>query len=149
MNKIYKNEPCPECGNFTNRGLTIDAVIVKDGAILLIRRRVEPFKGYWATPGGYVGWDETVDEVVKREVKEETNLDVNEIHFVGVYSLPDRHPNQAINLLYLVKVKEGEPIKGDDAEEVKWFSLDSLPPDLAFDHSQNIKDALGVINKTS
>ena len=81
MNKIFKDEPCPECGNFTNRGVTIDAVIIKDQSILLIKRGAEPFKSYWATPGGYVGWDETIEEVVKREVKEETNLDVLKCKF--------------------------------------------------------------------
>ena len=86
MNKIYKNKPCPECGNFTNRGISIDAVIIKRKKVLLIKRGAEPFKDYWGTPGGYVTWDETVEDTVRREVKEETNLDVAGMKFVVIYS---------------------------------------------------------------
>jgi 8-oxo-dGTP diphosphatase len=147
MKKIYKDKPCPECRNFTNRGVSIDAVIIRDKKILLIRRGVEPFKDYWGTPGGYVGWDETVEDTVRREVKEETNLDVEDMKFVGVYSSPKRHPKQVINLVYLVDAKEGEVKVSDDAVLAEWFSLEKIPADLAFDHRQNVKDALKLLNK--
>lgn len=114
-------------------------MIIKGRKLLLIKRGVNPFKGYWATPGGYVDWNETTEETVKREVKEELNLTVTETKLIGVYSKPERHPKQAINLAYLVKV-EGILKTGDDALEAKWFSLNSLPR-LAFDHAEIIKDA--------
>ncbi len=144
MRKIYKDEPCPECGNFTNRGVSVDAVIIKDGRVLLIKRGTEPFKGYWGTPGGYVGWDETVEETVKREVKEETNLEVIGVKLVGIYSSPKRHPKQVINVVYLVEV-EGKLKPRDDAAEAKWILLDEIPEELAFDHKQNIEDALKLL----
>lgn len=147
MRRVYTIEPCPKCGNFTNRGVLVDAVIIKDQQILLIKRGVEPFKGYWGTPGGYVGWDETIEETVKREVKEETNLDVINSKLVGVSSLPSRHTRQVINLVYLIEVKDGEVKVADDAVEAKWFDLDDLPDELAFDHKENIKDALKLLNK--
>ncbi len=144
MRKIYKDEPCPECGNFTNRGVSVDAVIIKDGTVLLIKRGTEPFKGSWGTPGGYVGWDETVEETVKREVKEETNLEVIGVKLVGIYSSPKRHPKQVINVVYLVEV-EGKLKPRDDAAEAKWILLDEIPEELAFDHKQNIEDALKLL----
>ena len=145
MKKVYKNEPCPECGNFTNRGLSIDAVIIKDKKILLIKRGLDPYKGFWATPGGYVGWDETIEETVKREVKEETCLDVSNLIFVGVYSSPKRHPKQVINVVYLVEVKNGKVRVSDDAVDARWFSINKIPNELAFDHRKNIKNALNLI----
>lgn len=141
MADLKKDEQCLHCGRFANRGLSIDAVIIKDGKVLLIQRGIEPNKGFWGTPGGYVGWDETVEGAVKREVKEETNLEAVETKLVGVYSSPARHPKQVINIVYLVKVAEGEIKPGDDAMNVKWFPLDQLPEKMALDHKQNIQDA--------
>jgi len=97
--------------------VTIDALIIKDNKILLIKRGADPFKGFWGTPGGYVEWDETVEDAVKREVKEELGLDTTSLKFVGLYSAPERHPKQCINVAYTVTV-EGEPKSGDDAK--KW-----------------------------
>ena len=120
MNKLSNNEPCPSCGRFANRGVTIDAVIIKNSKILLIKRGVEPFKGYWGTPGGYVGWDETIDDAVKREVKEELGVNVISWKQLDVLSDPNRHPKQCIDIPYLVEI-EGNPQVGDDADEYKWF----------------------------
>lgn len=145
MSDLAKDQPCPHCGRYANRGVSIDALIVKDNKILLIQRGAEPFKGFWGTPGGYVGWDESTEETVKREVKEETNLEVTETKMVGVYSSPDRHPKQVINIVYLVKVKDQEIKHGDDALDAQWFDLDNLPDQMALDHKQNIKDAVKML----
>lgn len=131
----------PHCGRYANRGISIHAVIVRDNQILLIQRGAEPFRGYWGTPGGYVSWDETTEETVKREVKEETGLDVLSTKLVGVYSAPARHPKQVINLVYLTKIGDGQLKHYDDALDAKWFSLDELPEQMALDHKQNIQDA--------
>lgn len=141
MQSLKNDEQCPNCGRFANRGVSIDAVIINNNQILLIQRGVEPNKGYWGTPGGYVSWDESTEETVKREVKEETGLEVIETKLVGVYSSPSRHPKQVINLVYLTKVHYGNPIHNDDAMDAKWFLLDELPEQLALDHKQNIQDA--------
>lgn len=137
----FKNKQCPTCHTYPNRGVSVDAVIIKNDQILLIQRGVEPNKEFWATPGGYVEWDESTQETVKREVKEETNLDVTSTKLVVVYSDPKRHPRQVINLVYLVFVSNGEIKHGDDAKDIKWFPLDALPAQMAFDHKQNIEDA--------
>jgi 8-oxo-dGTP diphosphatase len=144
MPKTYKDRPCPHCGNFTNRGVSVDAVIIKNGKILLIKRGVEPFKDYWGTPGGYVSWDENAEDTVKREVKEETGLSVLSMNFIKVATSPDRHPKQVINLVYLVDA-EGKLSAGDDAVQCKWFDLNNLPEKLAFDHRENIERAVEYV----
>lgn len=142
---LKRDEQCPSCGRFANRGVSIDAVIIQDGNILLIQRGAEPYKGFWGTPGGYVSWDESTEETVQREVKEETGLEVLETRLVGVYSSPSRHPKQVINLVYLTKVGNGEPRHNDDAMDAKWFSLNNLPDQMALDHKQNIQNAIKLL----
>ena len=144
MQKLYKASACPSCGNFTNRGLSVDAVVVRNGKVLLIKRAKEPFKGYWGTPGGYVGWDETIEEAVSRELKEETGLIVTTVKFVRYSSSPERHPKQVINFVYFVEA-DGDPIASDDALEFVWFDLNNLPENLAFDHAENIAMAIKLL----
>lgn len=138
---LSNNEPCPHCGRFANRGVTIDAIIINDDKVLLIKRGVEPFKGYWGLPGGYVGWDETIADAVKREVKEELDASVVSVKELGIYSDPSRHPRQCVDVPHYVEI-EGEPKAGDDAQEFKYFSLNELPEEMAFDHKQLIHDYL-------
>ena len=124
--KLKRNDPCLTCGRFDNRGVSIDAVLIKDTKILLIKRGSQPYKGFWGTPGGYVDWDESAEEAVKREVKEETGLEVIKTSLIGVYSNPTRHPKQTINIVYIAYVASGEAKASDDATEVKWFPISEL-----------------------
>jgi len=121
--------------------ITVDGVIIKNGKILLVKRRNEPFKGRWALPGGFVEYGETVEKAVLREVKEETGMDAKIKKLVGVYSNPARDPRgHTISIVFLLE-GEGDAIAGDDAIEAKFFDLNELPP-LAFDHEKIIKDAI-------
>ena len=118
---LQKDQVCPHCGRFDDRASTIDAVIIREGKVVLIKRGSEPDKGKWGTPGGYIAWNETLEDCVRREVKEETGLKVKDLKFVGVYSDPKRHPKQTINHVYLAWVENGDINHGDDAEEADWF----------------------------
>ncbi len=125
--------------------VTVDGVIIKNGKVLLIKRKNEPFKGRWALPGGFVEYGETVEEAALREVKEETGMDARIKKLVGVYSDPDRDPRgHTISIVFLMEAK-GETIAGDDAIEARFFDLNDLPP-LAFDHAKIIKDAVKTFN---
>ena len=125
--------------------VTVDGVIIKNGKVLLIKRKNEPFKGRWALPGGFVEYGETVEEAVLREVKEETGMDAKIKKLVGVYSSPDRDPRgHTISIVFLMEAK-GETIAGDDATEARFFDLKKLPP-LAFDHAKIIEDAVKTFN---
>jgi|SRR5579885_936457 len=134
------NQPCPQCGRYDNRAISVDAVIVSDGKILLIKRNVDPYKGYWALPGGHLEWNEDAAERVAKEVKEETGLTVMHSELINVYTRPTRDPKQKISLAYAVET-QGEPQAGSDAGELQWYNLNALP-DLAFDHHMIIVDYL-------
>ena len=142
----FKTEKCPHCGCYSNRPLAIDAVIIRNKKILLIRRGNAPCKDLWALPGGHVDWNETVDETVVREVMEETGLSVKKFKLIGVYSNIKRHPLQAVAVAFFVSVKRGKEKAGSDAGKIMWFDLGSLPEELAFDHHEIIADAVKSIS---
>lgn len=126
--------------------LTVDAVIPYQGGIVLIKRKNEPYKGYYALPGGIVEYGESVESAVVREVREETGLECEVVRLVGVYSDPDRDPRgHYVSVCFLLRVAGGKLRASSDAEEVKVFKLSELP-ELAFDHSKMVRDAEVMLN---
>lgn len=121
--------------------VTIDAIILNEKReVLLIKRKNEPFKGFWALPGGFVEYGEIVEDAVLREVKEETGLDVEIIKLFNVYSDPKRDPRgHTISIVYYCKVKGGFLKGGDDAKEAKWLKVDQ-DLKLAFDHNKILRE---------
>ncbi|WP_456367771.1 NUDIX domain-containing protein [Thermococcus sp.] len=126
-------------------GITVDAVIIHNNGVVLIRRKNEPFRDHYALPGGFVEYGETVEEALIREAREETGLNVRPIKLVGVYSRPDRDPRGHTITVAFLCIGEGELKAGDDAKDVFVFPVDeALRLPLAFDHSEILKDALKV-----
>lgn len=128
-----------------NPHLTVDAVILHEGRVLLIRRGRPPYEGTWALPGGFVDIGETVEAATVREAKEETGLDTVLDRLLGVYSDPARDPRghtvSVTHLAHPAPDADPETAKGgDDAAEARWFPLDELPA-LAFDHDRILADA--------
>ncbi len=123
-------------------GLTVDIVIIHNNGVVLIKRKRDPYRGFWAIPGGFVEYGESVEEAAVREAKEETGLDVHLIKTVGVYSDPSRDPRGHTVSVAFLAVGQGSLKAGDDAGEAKVFDIDSLPSNLAFDHSRILSDAL-------
>ncbi len=118
---------------------TVDALIEREGRIVLIKRKNPP--PGWALPGGFVDYGETLEAAVIREAKEETGLDIELVSQFHVYSDPSRDPRQhTIATVYLARAK-GEPEGGDDASEARWFDPEELP-EMAFDHAEIIADWL-------
>lgn len=142
--KVLNSKRCPYCGRYVARDIVCSAIVVKDNKILLIKRSIDPESGKWALPGGYLSWDETTEEGVAREVKEETGIDVEIIKLLGVYSDPHRVKTEALQnvaIVYLVKpVSSTFATPLDEVEEVEWVSLDAVPQNLAFDHNKIIED---------
>lgn len=136
---MKRTKKCQVCRRYNDRSLAIDAIIEKEGMILLIKRLYNPAKGYWALPGGHLDRDETSEQAVAREVKEETGLESDKISFYSVYSDPHRHTEQIVALAYTVKVS-GIPKPGTDASDCRYFPLNSLPQKMAFDHKNIISD---------
>jgi len=120
--------------------LTVDGAIFKDGKMLFIKRKNEPFKGKWALPGGFVEYGEKVENAIVREINEETGLKTKIRDIVGVYSDPNRDPRgHVITIVYLLEIQDGELKSGDDAIDAKFFDLKDLP-ELSFDHDIIVKD---------
>ena len=120
--------------------LTGDGVILENGEILLIKRKGEPFKGKWALPGGFVEYNEKVEDAVIREIREETGVNAEIKELVGVYSDPKRDPRgHTVSIVFLLDIISGEIKCGDDACDAKFFNLKKLP-DLSFDHDIIISD---------
>jgi 8-oxo-dGTP diphosphatase len=123
------------------RPFACDMILIEEGKILLIKRAAEPWKGQWAIPGGRIEDDESAEQCLKREMREETGLEVESIKLIGIYSDPKRDPRGIIAAAYLVKRTGGQLEAGDDAGETRWFDLDNLP-DLCTDHRKIVEDAI-------
>jgi 8-oxo-dGTP diphosphatase len=111
------------------------------GHVLLVRRKYEPFKGSYALPGGFVEVGETVEDGCRRELKEETGLEVGALRLIGVYSNPNRDPRgHTCSIAYLARIGRAEPRAGDDAAAAEWVA-DWRAEALAFDHAQILANA--------
>ncbi len=109
----------------------IGAVIARDGLVLLARRGSEPGRNKWSVPGGLVELGETVEETIVREVKEETNLDVEVDSLVDVVNNLVRDAEGKLRYHFVIldffaKVKGGSLRAGSDLLEVKWVPLDQV-----------------------
>lgn len=126
---------------YRNPALTVDAVWIRNGRILLVRRGRPPFRGRWALPGGFVEYRETVEGAVTRELAEETGLRARPARLVGVYSGPDRDPRgPTTSVAFRMSGRGGRPTGADDAAGAEWVPLDRAH-NLAFDHDRIVHDA--------
>lgn len=130
---------------YRNPSLAVDAVVIKKGKILLVRRKNEPYKGMLALPGGFVEYGEKTEDAVLRELKEETGMKGKIKSLVGVFSDPKRDPRgHVVSIAYLVEAENEDAKAGDDAEACEWVKIEDLR-ELAFDHMDIVKKALEVI----
>lgn len=130
--------------------VTVDSVVFCQFAngwkVLLIRRGNEPFKNFWALPGGFVEMDEKLVESAERELFEETGLSGVHLEQFRAYGDPGRDPRgRTVGVIfYGFTDAENTMVKGgDDAAEARWFNIEHLPA-LAFDHGIILND---LINK--
>jgi 8-oxo-dGTP diphosphatase len=117
----------------------VDILFNRPGEVLLIRRKNPP--AGWALPGGFVDYGESVEQAAEREAFEETGLRAHGLRQFRVYSEPGRDPRFHTITVVFVAESRGELRAGDDASEARWFALDNLPDDMAFDHAKVIADA--------
>ncbi len=138
---MSKSRKQPYCYEYPRPSVTVDVVIVtreRKPRVLLIRRKHDPFEGMWAIPGGFVDMDEALEDAARRELREETGVEVADVEQLHTFGEPGRDPRgRTISVAYLARVspRHVKPIAADDAAEVGWHPLDRLPP-LAFDHDQ-------------
>ncbi len=132
-------------GTGNQRHVVVDALVVDKNKILLIKRAEHLTNGgKYAFPGGFLDRDETAEEAVVREVKEETGYDVTVENLYTIIDNPNRPQEDRQNVAFIYIVKPlGQTGEADsESTEVKWFSLDALPleKDFAFDHYQTIQE---------
>lgn len=138
-NKLYSYK-------YPHPAVTADCVIFGfDGVsikVLLIQRGIEPYKGQWAFPGGFLQMDETVEECAKRELEEETGLKSASVEQFYTFSAVNRDPRErVITIAHYALVRLSEVKGGDDAASAQWFAMNEIPS-LAFDHERILRMAV-------
>jgi 8-oxo-dGTP diphosphatase len=124
------------------RHVVMNAIIEKNNKILLVKRASELLEGNkYALPGGYLEKDETIEEGVLREIKEETGYqgEIDYLFKIIDTKRPKEKNRQNVAFIYVVTNIEKIGHKDQDIENVEWFSVDSLPiEDIAFDHYEEV-----------
>jgi ADP-ribose pyrophosphatase YjhB (NUDIX family) len=135
LERGFERVECPACGfvSHSNSEPTACALVADaEGRLLLVRRAHDPYGGTWDLPGGFLEEAEHPLDALRRELLEETGLEVEPLDFVGAWI--DRYGDgpdapTTLNLYWTARVTGGEPVAGDDAAELRWFPRDALPPD--------------------
>lgn len=139
------------CYQYPHPAVTVDSALfcLDQGIlkVLLIKRGNDPFKGFWAFPGGFINPDETVEECGCRELMEETGLTVKNMRQFHTFSTPDRDPRERIITVSLCGlIPKSDVLGSDDASDAAWFPVEELP-ELAFDHEKMLKIAALAIKR--
>lgn len=135
------------CYEFPRPAVTVDVAAFRSGPrgpeILLVRRGKPPFEGRWALPGGFLDLDEELEDAARRELREETGLEVDRLEQIGAFGKIGRDPRgRTITVVYgALAPADAEVRGGDDAAAAGWFPLGALPP-LAFDHDEIVRRAV-------
>jgi 8-oxo-dGTP diphosphatase len=151
--KLGANAPAGyDASKFPAFAVTVDIVILTmaDGMlhVLLVRRGEEPFKGMWAIPGGFKRPDETLDDAARRELSEETGVDVPSLLTqFGAYGDPGRDPRMnVVTVAYLAVLRDvGAIVAGTDAADAALVPVSDILEErneLAFDHLRIVRDAI-------
>ncbi len=132
---------CPNCGFiFWNNPTPVASVVIhKDGEVLMLKRAKEPFRGYWVLPGGYINVEETAEEAVIREAKEEVNVEITLEKLIGAYRIDDDPRGINIDIIYSAQGKGSVALSPEDSE-FNYYKLSSLPELIAYKHREAIED---------
>jgi ADP-ribose pyrophosphatase YjhB (NUDIX family) len=124
---------CPVCGSryYANSAPTVGALCEDEcGRLMLVRRAIEPRKGTWDTPGGFLEEGEAPLDGLRRELREETGLEIEPGEFFG--ALTDLYGDGpeaqfVLSLNWIARILGGTPAPTDDISEIRWFAADELP----------------------
>lgn len=120
---------CPSCGfvHFQAPKVGVSLLVESEGKVLLVQRAVDPGKGDWSLPSGFVEWDETPETAARRECAEETGLYLADLELFAVHHYADDFRGPGIDLTYRGRVAAGHLEAGDDALQACFVSPDALP----------------------
>ena len=124
---------CESCARITyrNPAAGVAVILIDNGRVLLGRRGRGPWAGMWCIPCGYVEWDEDLRDTARREVLEETGLEVEVGEVYAVHSNFHDREKQTVGIWFRGTIRGGTLQAGDDISEVGFFAFDELP-ELAF-----------------
>lgn len=130
--------------SYRNPAPTVDVILQNGPKVLMIRRKKEPFANRLALPGGFVNEGEAVEDAARREVMEETSLEIEPIDILGVYSDPRRDPRKHVMTVVFIGIIISHDAKAaDDAASIEWVDIndvEKIKNELAFDHYQILQD---------
>lgn len=123
---------CPHCGfvHYGNPAPTVQAWIESEGRYLALRRNQDPFRGQWNLPGGFVEAGEGGEEAIRREVREETGLEIEIAGVIGIFSSSYGEGEEALPILdiaYRARLAGGQLAVAPESSEAAWFALDDFP----------------------
>ena len=135
--------------SFPRPAVTTDTVVFKSGPkcieFLLIKRKKDPYRDFWALPGGFIEMEETPEDGALRELKEETGVNTQVLKEIGAFGDINRDPRgRTITIAYYTFMKNTERLDVramSDAGDVKWFSINDNP-EMAFDHKEILDEAI-------
>lgn len=139
--RAFAAQHCPSCGvwQYHNSKPCAEALVMQKKRVLLAQRAVEPFKGYWDIPGGFLEAGEDPEKGVRRELAEETGLEIRVTDLLGIYIDSYGQDNYfTLNVCYIAEPLGGELRAMDDVAALKWFALDELPNEFAFKHQNQV-----------
>ncbi len=133
---------CPKCGfvYFQDPKVAVIGLVIRAGRVLLIKRAVDPARGQWSLPGGYMDAGEMPEDALKRELQEEVGLEVQVVQLLDIYPMTEANGQQR-GIVLAYRVEPLAPLSaqvraGDDAEQAEWFGPGELPDELAFDSTR-------------
>lgn len=136
-----ERKKCNGCGFifWNNPKPVVSALIEKDGKVLMLQRKNEPFKDYWVLPGGFIGYSETAQEAIKREAKEEMGIDIQIDGLIGIYRIDDDPRGVHVDIIFHTKATEEVTLSEED-KKWNYFPPQELPKNIAYKHRNAIED---------
>jgi 8-oxo-dGTP diphosphatase len=132
---------CSGCGFvfYQNSKPCVGALVMDQGKLLLIKRAIAPFKGYWDIPGGFLEPGEHPETGVVREILEETGLHIQLGELLGIFmDVYETSGDPTLTIFYTATVAAGEARAGSDAMHLQWFDLEALPQQIAFKSAHEV-----------